>query len=215
MTEILEFNEWLQKRLGRFTASEMYKLFQSGRAKDKLFGDGAMSYIRQKAAEILTMTVPPEMDFKQTNWGAEHEWKAAEMFDPNSEGYYFGKANPVFFEFGDYCGCSPDWEKRISYDSIIGADFKCPWNSSEHLLNLHLQDENDLKKHRWEYYCQLQTGINIRGWQVAYFVSYDPRMIESRLQQKIIEVKPSEEWAEEFGIRLPAAISELKKLIEI
>lgn len=210
----LEFQEWLMKRLGRFTASEMYKLFQGGRKKGSMFGDGAMTYIRQKAAELLTMTVPPEMDFKQTNWGSEHEWKANEIFSElfNAPCTYYGKHNPVFFEFGDYCGCSPDWE---SEDETVGADYKCPWNSYEHLLNLHLKDSEDLKNHRWEYFCQLQTSMNIRGWSCAFFVSYDPRMIEDRMKLKKIEVLPDEEWIEQFGIRLPAAIIELKKLIDI
>lgn len=214
MNEPLEFSEWLKKRLGRFTASEMYKLFQGSRSKDRMFGDGAMTYIRQKAAEILTMTVPPEMDFKQTNWGGEHEWKANKIFSEQfgAPCTYYGKENPVFFEFGDYCGCSPDWE---SQGGLFGADFKCPWNSSEHLLNLHLKDSEDLKKHRWEYYCQLQTGINIRGWDIAFFVSYDSRMVEDRLKMKVIEVTPDDEWADEFAKRLPAAIEELKKLIDI
>jgi hypothetical protein len=123
--------DWLSRRMGRFTASGIHQLFVSGRedmndqelaeekarggkrrTKDVLFGVGAMTYIRTKVAELLTMEVKEESDFKQAEWGKEKEAEAVAEFEAaiKKKGDYYGVVNPKFFEYGDYAGGSPDWE---------------------------------------------------------------------------------------------------------
>lgn len=212
MSEYFSNQEWLNARLGRFTASEIHKIFVSGKKKDELLGVGAMTYIRTKAAEILTQEVKDDIDFKQAEWGKSHEAEACAAFEKwlGKSGQYYGAGNPMFFEHGDFEGCSPDWE----IESEEGADMKCPYNSAEHLKNLTLESAEDLANERWEYYCQLQFSMKMRGWKVAYFVSYDPRFVYDWMQLKVITVYPDQEWREELSKRLPAATKALKAMVK-
>jgi hypothetical protein len=205
--------EWLKARLGRFTASEGYKLFVGSKKKGELFGVGAQTYIKTKAAELLTMEVKQDMDFKQSEWADSLEAEAVTEFEliTKLKGTYYGVGNPTFFRYGDYAGCSPDWE----IEGREGADIKCPYNSAEHVRNLLLASANDFKKERWEYYCQGQMSMLIRGWKKFHFVSYDPRMVEKKLRLKILTVYPDQEWRKKFEIRLNAAIEEVKSILFI
>lgn len=214
MENYFDTKEWLSQRLGRFTASEIHKLFTNSRTKGQVFGQTAMTYIRQKAAEILTQEVKEDMNFKQAEWGKANESEAWAMFEEISsiKGNYYGAANPTFFPHGDFEGGSPDWESLCGKH---GADFKCPYNSDEHLLNLILKSADELKDARWEYYCQLQHSMYRRGWQSAFFVSYDPRMAMEQQRIKIIAVYPDIEWRKEFDQRIDAAVLELKTILGV
>lgn len=204
---------WLQQRLGRFTSSEIHKLFVGGKKKGELFGVGATTYIRTKAAELLTMEVKEEIDFRQAEWGKANEYDAVKAFEQKIgiEGNYYGIATPTFFPHGEYAGGSPDWESKNVSD---GADVKCPFNTAEHVKNLLLNAVDSFKDERWDYYCQGQMNMYIRGWERFHFVSYDPRMIEPALRLKIITFYPDSEWIKEFNERLSAAIEEVTRIIE-
>lgn len=221
--------EWLQTRLCRFTASEIHKLFVGGTRKmtpeelqqakedkskrttvDTLFGDTAETYIRTKAAEFLTCEVKEELDFRQAEWGKSWEPVACREFEEQYRmtGEYYGTQNPMFFEYGEYAGVSPDWE-----GFKCGADFKCPYNSHIHLENLLLKDQEEFKSKRWEYYCQAQMGMLVREWDVFYFVSFDPRVVETQYKLKVLEISPDYVWREEFEMRLKAAENRLKEIL--
>lgn len=206
--------EWLQKRLGRFTASEIHKLFNSGRSKTQLFGDTAMTYIRTKVAEILTQEVKEEVDFKQAEWGKANEIDAMREFEKaiGISGNYYGVGDPQFFQLGDWCGGSPDWESK---DLEHGADFKCPYNSAEHLKNLTIKSAAELEDKRWEYYCQGQMNMKVRGWKQFHFVSYDPRFVDPRFQLKVITVYPDHAWLQDFDLRIKAAVEEIEKMLNV
>lgn len=206
-------HQWKLDRMGRFTASEIHKLFVSGRSKIQLFGTGAETYIRTKAAEILTMEVKDEQDFKQAEHGKLYEFDAYQAFENETglTGTYYGVANPKFFPLSENAGFSPDWE---SADGLIGADFKCPYNTAEHVKNLLLKSQEDFKNERWEYYCQGQMGMYVRGWKEFRFVSYDPRMVQPELRLKILTVTPDDEWREEFKMRLDKATDRLLEIVE-
>jgi hypothetical protein len=208
---------WLTQRLGRFTSSECSKLFVGGRKKDEFFGQGAMTFIRKKAAEIITMEVKEEIDFKQAEWGKSQEPDACRVFEEmiGISGNYYGVADPVFFPFGEHAGGSPDWEAKISDEGdTVGADFKCPFNSDVHLENLLISSVAEYKDKKWEYYCQGQANMLIRGWQKFYAVSYDPRF-PLPLQMKIIEVLPDQEWVTEFKERIERAGQIKQELIDL
>jgi hypothetical protein len=230
MDQLLEMNEWLQQRCGRFTSSEIHKLFTGGRRDmtdeelkaeklaggkrrtvDMMFGDTALSYIYKKIAERLTLSVKEESNFIQTNWGKEWEWNAYEAYEEvtGQKGDYYGVNNPKFFEYGDYGGCSPDYLYNKK-----GADFKNPFNSSEHLINLKLKTQDDFKDKRWEYYCQAQCIIYKLNLEEFDFVSHDKRFIEPKYRLKIINVKPDKEWQKEFELRFNAAIQMTEDIIK-
>lgn len=208
-----QHSDWFKKRLGRFTASEIHKLFVASKTKGKLFGIAAETYIRTKAAELLTMEVKEEIDFKQAEWGKANELDAVLSFESvqNIKGTYWGVANPTFFDYGKYAGGSPDWQ---SLDCTSGADVKCPFNSAVHVENLLLNSADEFKDERWNYYCQAQMNMLIRNWARFYFVSYDPRMIEYAHRLKIITIYPDESWRKEFNERLTAAIERLNEILD-
>lgn len=229
MSEVLEHSEWMFLRLGRFTASLIYKLWSSGRrpmteeelkeekAKggkrktvDTGFSEGAMAYILEKADERLTMQIKEQSDYEATIWGNEKEFEAWQYFEEvkGIKGEYYGKHNPKFFELGEYAGCSPDW---VSEDAI--ADFKCPLNGAIHLKYMLLKDAAEFKKEKFDYYCQLQMNMYILKKKKAYFVSYNPRPIEEKYRLKVIEILADPEWVAEFEVILPAAIEELNNII--
>lgn len=212
MSEYFSNTDWLQQRLGRFTASEIHQLFVGGKKKDEYFGKGAMTYIRKKAAEIITQEVKEEIDFKQAEWGKANEPFAREAFESllGIPGNYYGASDPKFFPYGEHGGCSPDWE---SIDGTIGADFKCPFNSDVHLENLLIASVDEYKDKRWEYYCQAQKSMMVRGWKTFYAVSFDLRM-PLPLQVKIISFGPDTDWVNECKERLTRAAEEKQKMID-
>lgn len=177
--------EWQEQRLGIFTASEIHNIY----TENGKFTQKGHSYIMKKAAECLTMEVKPEVITPSIAWGYDHENDARIEFEKlvGASGIYYGKSNPKFFSYNDYAGCSPDWEFK---DEIynIGADFKCPFNSEEHLINVGIKDSNELMNIRFEYFIQLQCSILFRGWDYAYFISYDGRFRDDLLKIKKITV---------------------------
>lgn len=211
MSEYFSNQDWLNSRLGRITASEIHKIFTSGKKKDELFGQTALTYLREKAAEILTQEVKEDVNARQMEWGKSHEYEACAAFQEwlGKEGIYYGAGNPKFFEHGDFEGCSPDWEIA----GEIGADMKCPYNSAEHLKNLTIEGSEGLAVERWEYYCQLQHAMIIRGWECAYFVSYDPRFVYDHMKLRVIPVLPNPEWRKEYNARIPKAIDLLTDMV--
>jgi hypothetical protein len=203
--------DWLMKRLGRFTASEIHKLFVGPKSEGGLFGDGAETYILQKAAEICTGEVKEEVDFKQAQWAKAHEYEAIDLYQKQFgyEGEYYGAGNPQFFEFGAYGGCSPDWN-----GGTFGAEVKCPWNSHEHLRNRLIKSAEQLQKKRKEYYSQIQMEILVMKWEFCHFVSYDPRMLEKEKRLYVLPVYPDELWQAEFTLRMTEAIFLLKQIVK-
>jgi hypothetical protein len=62
MVSIDSVDQWYQERWSRFTASENYKLLIPGK-KGEVFGDAAMTYIKQKAFEMVSvMWERPELE---------------------------------------------------------------------------------------------------------------------------------------------------------
>lgn len=201
--------QWQKLRCGKFTASEIHKLFQKGKKKDDYFGQGAMTYIKTKLAELLTGEVA-EFDNNATEWGNSLELEAVLEFEKVTglKVDYFGKGNPQFINYNDYAGGSPDG--LVGEDAII--EIKAPYNSKYHIEHLLLTSGVDLLTEFLDKYCQLQMNLLCTKREKAYFVSYDPRMIDPNLKLKILEVYRDEEMIEEMKERIDEATKQLKVL---
>lgn len=177
---------------------------------DTLFGAGAITYIEEKADELLSMEIKEEQNFEATIWGKEKEYEAYRCFERQTgiRGEYYGVHNPQFFEYGEYAGGSPDW---VSEDAV--ADFKAPYNGSIHIKHMRLKNATELKDKFFDYYSQIQFNMHILNKKKGYFVSYNPRRIEERYRLKIIEITADQEWIDDNEIRLSAAIDELNRII--
>ena len=193
--------EWFLERKGLFTASEIWKLMQSGRKKDELFGEGAKTYIKQKAAEIL-MTDTAYLSYLEENEfttyamqrGIELEDEARCVF---SERYNKNVEEVGFKRLNNYCGGSSDGnifdEKKI-------IEIKCP-NPYIHLDYL---STDNLLEAEPKYYYQMQLNMMCWGFKSGYFISYDPRY-KGKLDLHVEEVMLDESVAEEMLMRIEKA----------
>lgn len=180
-----DITAWEQERLGKFTSSEIYKLMKSGKGKDKYFADTATTYIKSKLAELITGERTPDVSSNAIEYGRSMEPEAFEVFKrlrPELNPVHFGISVPKFFPFGDFAGGSPDGQ--TSDNGII--EIKCPYNSTNHIEHLLLETQEDFKEYTPAYYWQVQANILFTGTDKAYFISYDPRVVEFTHRIKVL-----------------------------
>lgn len=215
---------WMMKRCGKFTASEIFKLLVKGKGGE-YFGVGAKTYIRLKAAEILTLEPNNggRINGYAMEWGNAHEHEAIERFikDTGTKADYFGGANPKFFEYSNFSGGSPD---ALTDEAVI--EIKCPYNSAEHLEHLMFNDEEDIKAYVPEYYWQITANMLFTDRNKAIFISYDPRFADENLQIKVVEFEANQadilllkerivEAEKQLGLLVKLVRSEFEELITI
>lgn len=200
---------WKEQRIGRFTASEIYKLLKSGKAKDSFFGDTAMTYIHEVVAEILS-GVAKEATSKAMEWGKFQEPFAIEAYRraTSKELEYHGTENPVFIEYGEYAGGSPD---GITDTHLL--EVKCPFEGANHVKHLLLTPETFPDK-RPEYYAQVQFNMFLTNRDKAHFISFDPRMASEEQQLFILEIPYNAEFVEAIKSRIDLAVEELKQILK-
>ena len=198
--------EWYAERAGKFTGSEIYKLMKSGRAKDKVFSDTAISYIYDKIAEIMTGGLSikyKQFDSRATEWGNEQEPNAKKCYSDFTGNQVIEMG---FVQYSDFFGASPDG--AIEEDGLIEA--KCPYNSVNHVKYLLCKEPTDLPD---EYYWQVQAELLATGRAWCDFVSYDPRCTE-RTCLKIIRVERDEEIMNQLRERIELATAEMLRIID-
>jgi hypothetical protein len=173
--------EWLQQRLGKFTASSAYKLVTYPNKAE--LPAGAITYILEKVCEIAC---EPQDDAPFTNaaiqWGRDHELEAIEWFEDKLN--YTVQAtgeNQQFIELPELnAGATPDG--LIDDNAIV--EVKCP-NSITHLNYLNIKGEDSLKETEPKYYWQMMMQFLVTGRSKGYFVSYDPRFKKESLRLHI------------------------------
>jgi len=206
------FSEWEAERIGKFSASEIYKLITKGR-KGEYFGEGAQTYINTKVAELLTLErVGGKFNNDAMEWGNAHEEEAAERFlkDYGLPFTYHGVAFPKWYEWTDFSGGSPD---GVGDTFII--EIKCPYNSKEHLEHLLLTTAADLKAYAPEYYWQCVWNAIITNRPECIFISYDPRFAIERQQLKVLRFTPDPDDVELIKERVAEAEKQLAVTIEL
>jgi len=196
-------DKWLNDRIGVFSASQIHRLLVSGKKKDEMFGDTAMSYIFEIIGGMFTGESKPKVSSKAIEWGNDHEAEAIEAYTEltGRKVTYFGKENPVFFQInGIPAGGSPDAlieDKRV-------IEVKCPYDSANHIENC-LMSVEDFKKIRKDYYAQVQLNMIATNVMVADFCSYDPRVINEAYRLKILEVPFDKAFCDNMMMRIREA----------
>lgn len=210
-----EIHEWEMDRCGKFTASEIHKLLVKGKKGD-YFGVGANSYIRLKAAEILTMTPNNggRVNISAMEWGNAHEYEAMQRFEKETglKVTYYGGGNPKFFEYTPFSGGSPDG--LVPDDEAI-LEIKCPFNSGEHIEHHLINNAEELKNYYPECYWQMTFNMICTNMGAGYFVSYDNRYLDDKLQVKIVRFELNKEDAELLKETIAEAEKQLSVLIEL
>jgi putative phage-type endonuclease len=191
--------EWHEQRMGKFTASRFGDLMTNGRKKDEVLGQTAISYIYEKAAELLTGQ-RTEIFGKALDWGNEYE--------PICKAYYSELRGVTieempFVEINDYSGASPDG--MIDGELI---EIKCPYNTANHLKTA-FEGYIDPK-----YLWQMQGQMLATGATACRFISFDPRIKDERFKLIEIRVEADLEMQQQLRERLAFANDYLRKLLE-
>jgi len=211
-------DKWYSERWSKFTASENYKLL-SNNAKGEVFGDGAWTYIKQKALEMFTvMWERPELEeVKSLLHGKIYEYPAYERYittTRNTEMVYLGAENPLFIEYEALKGNSGGSPDSITKQVDFGAEIKCPKNPMYHFDRLKWKDQWDISQNYKQAYVQIQNLMMITGAKEWDFVSFDERMRSKEKQIKIITVKQDKRIQDNLHLRLIRAIQERNNILE-
>ena len=146
--------EWLQLRIGVFTATDGQTIATKGKGLETL--------IYEKASEVITGLSCEEV-FTNSNIerGKELEEQARLFYEIEKN----VSVETVAFVYGDlqHTGCSPDG--LVGTDGL--AEFKCP-NNKNFLLNCL---DNDFDK---KYFWQVQYQMFITGRKWADLVFFNP-----------------------------------------
>jgi hypothetical protein len=188
---------WERARIGRFTASRIDELLKQPRDKSARaagqWSDTALSYIKSRAAEIITGTMR-QFSTWATDWGNMYEPVAAERLLARYPGMtYLGKESPEFFKFSDFSGGSPD--TTMQQVNLVG-EIKCPENPVNHVDYCMMQSAQELKKRDKGYYHQIQMNMAscAKAWEVDFkdmhgiFVSYCPIVKDGYTDLKILPI---------------------------
>jgi len=201
--------EWFNLRLGKFTASNFADLMKSGRKKDEIFSQTAMSLIYDKISEKLTGK-HKEIFGDALDWGIENERYAISLYE-QSTGI---KVTSVGFiplkGYEEYCGGSPDGQIDDGKGII---EVKCPYNSTNHIWTL-INNNIPLKNYS-KYYTQIQLNILCTGAEYCDFISYDPRIKDDKLKIKVIRYERDDDYISKIINRLDLSIKEMNRLKEI
>lgn len=201
-------------RLGKFTASQIFLLMQTG--KGKFFSEQAFTYIRGRIAELLTGQQDEAGRGYSLEWGKEQEPNASEALQaryPHVQLDYYGGDNPQFVTYDAYSGASPD---AISPDALW--EIKCPYVTGNYLPYLIAAKNGGqaewLKKHSPQYYGQLQFGMMCCQRSMSYLCAYDPRMIDPAHRLSVLEVPADAEYQETLKDRLSVAVQAVKDALK-
>ena len=204
--------EWDRIRVGRFTASEIWRLMGDPKSKtDKEAGnlsEAANTYINEKVAEVMTGQCKQQGYAFPMVWGSEKEPEAREKFIERT-GFVCEQVG--FFPYTDHAGGSPD---GMLNDGTI-LEIKCPYDSAKQLDYLMLTDQWDLKRMCRDYYWQCQANMLFTETEVCHFVTYDPRMVDEKHRLTHMAIKASKEDQDLIIAKLEKAIEEKLKLINL
>lgn len=192
---------WDKQRLGKFTASEIYKLMGVPKSKTDIFTDTAYTYILDKVSEELTGFAPVK-NGEALVWGIEQESQAKKWFTTIT-----GKTieEVGFISLNEHSGGSPD---GIVEDGII--EIKCPYNTVNHIK--HILDSDNFRSNFPDYYWQMQMNMLVTETQKAYFISFDPR-IDSDCGMYIKEIERNQADIDLMVEKINEAVEAKKAII--
>jgi hypothetical protein len=223
--------EWYAERLGKFTSSECVKLLKSGTRKmtanelvlrpsgekrttiDVPLGDGAMTYIYTKVAEIITGEIDDDARGDAIDWGIAHEPDAIDM-------YQFVKKLKVirngFEKYNDFFGGSPDGKIGEENNNLENGiiEVKCPKTKSNHIKYFMIQTEEQFRLEYEDHYAQIQGNLLATGRGWCDFISFDPRPKVELFQIKILRIMRNDPFIEDLKMKIELASDKLTEILE-
>ena len=177
--------EWYRARLGYITGGQVGSLMKSGRTKDKVFSDTALTYLYQLAGE---RSLNPEIvkddnmftfyleqttsQSKAMRFGTEQEENARAMY-VDITGREVKEVGLCHHPQIKYLASSPD---GITADGdVMGCvEIKCPTLSTYSKYVAEIHDNESLKKVNPDYYYQCQNHMACTEAQFCDFIVYCP-----------------------------------------
>lgn len=205
-------SEWFLARKGKFTASEIYNLLTTSKEKDEVFGDTALTYIKEKVSEYLmqdgVFIEMQDLAFSNTatRWGEQYESEARRLY---SEVTGIEVEETGFIAYSRHSGGSPD---GLWTDGQGLIEIKCPFNSSKHIDFMLMNTQEDLKSISKQYYWQCMANMLFAGRSRIDFVSYDPRMSDL-LKMKILRVEADPKELELLSTRIALAGERMEQML--
>lgn len=217
-----KIDQWLLDKRGKFSASVAWKLLSKGKSGE-MFGDGAWTYIKKMAAEMMTHIWDNGNkgdEIEPMLHGKVHEYPAYQYYIQQTNNFsvkYFGDQHPIFIthpDLPDEFGCSPD-AGAITDDGTIslGLEIKCPFDSLIHLERLGWETQWDLYTDYPAAYTQIQASLMCTGAEEWHFISFDERQIVEPLRGKIVQVLDDFKLQDNLNIRVRQAIKEKYRII--
>lgn len=210
--------QWMKDRCGCWNASAIGDLMSSGRKKDDLFGQTALSYIYAVASERDLINAYKEDDYlwevyqsqvsfsnKYTDWGHEQEPLAAEEYEKVT-GRLCEETGRILHPTIPNYAASPD---RFSYDGAekMVVEIKSPTPKTYMKYRNEIKDNETLKAVEPKYYYQIQSQLHCTGLKSADLVCFCPFL---KHPIHIVRITADKEVLKEIEFR----ISEAEKIIE-
>ena len=180
---------WFRSRLGCFTGSKIGDLMKSGKKKEQIFGDTAMTYIYKVAADRMLNPIFVEDDTifsdyveqqqvysKAIVWGQEQEDNAKDLLMRKNPEWELADVSSCKHDTIPHFAASPD---AIVYDrkKLMIAEIKCP-NPNTYVKYLtEIKDNASLQKTEPNYYYQMMAEMACTGAESGIFVAYCPWLI--------------------------------------
>lgn len=211
---------WFRARLGRITGSQVGRLMKKGR--NSYFGEDAMSYIYQLAAERSMSRRIIDNDelfaeyLENVNYSTKAMQFGTEMEAEAREAYCFVKmveCNEVglcqHFDVADFAS-SPDGVV-IEDGERVTIEIKCPVQATWMRYRSEVHDNASLLKVKPEYFYQCMAHIMCLASIRTDFIAYSPFQ-ENPLH--IVPIYPDYEVFDEMEERINKANEKINELIK-
>jgi len=177
----------IEKRIGRFTSSEIHRLMTGVTGPDKK----ARTYIEEKAMEIVAgLSVKEQSDAKPLVWGRLCEdWAFGEP-DVFGLDYNTDSQDTLVDDVLPWAG-SPDGFRMVSGKREAVFDLKCPFSRKSYLTFFFckdIQDVRDTHQDGEKYYWQLVSNAALSGVNKAELIVFCP----TEAQLEAIQLKARE-----------------------
>lgn len=182
--------EWLQVRLGKFTASDAQAIATNGKGLETL--------VFKKAAELLTGQIKEGYTNSDMDRGHDLETMARNSYELET-----GKIvrQVGFIELDERVGCSPDGV--VGEDGLIEVKCKDDSNFVKFIF-----DSNIDAAHEWQ--MQYQLWVTGRKW--VDYVLFNPNFTKSTL---ITRVMPNAEKVKKIELGVQTGKLKLEEIIKI
>ena len=181
--------DWFRCRIGCVTGSKIGDLMKSGKKKEQIFGETAMSYIFKVASERMINPVFIEDDdlfgqyvesqqiySKAIVWGQEQEDNAKDLLMRKNPEWELADVSSCKHDTIPHFAASPD---AIVYDrkKLMVVEIKCPQPSTFAKYLVQIKDNESLKNTEPNYYYQMMAEMACTGAESGIFVAYCPWLI--------------------------------------